>query len=94
VQGYLSWGAGPRASEFLVLGAKAAAMMEGSTHVTPDHVRAIAKPVLRHRLMLNFSAEADQVTPDAVIDDLLAHVPVEASTPEQKRRLDEALRSA
>jgi MoxR-like ATPase len=88
---YLQWGAGPRASEFLVLGAKAQALLSGSPHVTPEHVRAIAKPVLRHRLMLNFNAEADQVTTDAVIDDLLASVPVENLTPAEKKTMDEAI---
>ncbi|HYF15662.1 MAG TPA: MoxR family ATPase [Phycisphaerales bacterium] len=92
VKDYVGWGAGPRAGEFLVLSAKAAALLEGSTHVTPDHVRAVAKPVLRHRLMLNFNAEADQVTSDAVIDDLLKSVPVEAITPADKKKLDEVLR--
>ncbi len=74
---YLSWGAGPRASEYLVLGAKAKALLSRATHVTPEHVRAVAHPVLRHRILTNFNAEADQITPDAVIDGLLQHVPVE-----------------
>jgi MoxR-like ATPase len=92
VRDYVAWGAGPRASEFLVLAARATALLEGSTHVTPEHVRKVAKPVLRHRLLLNFNAEADQVTPDMVIDDLLATVPVEGQTPAQKRTMDEVLR--
>lgn len=92
VQDYVGWGAGPRASEYLILAAKARALLEGSTHVTPEHVRAIAKPVLRHRLLLNFNAEADQVTPDAVVADLLANVPLEGLTPGDKRTLDEVLK--
>jgi len=92
VQDYVGWGAGPRASEYLILAAKARALLEGSTHVTPEHVRAIAKPVLRHRLLLNFNAEADQVTTDAVIADLLASVPLEGLTPGEKRTLDEVLK--
>ena len=67
-------------------------MLGGSTHVTPEHVKQVAKPVLRHRVMLNFNAEADQVTPDQVIDDLLAQVSVEALTPVEKRKMDEVLR--
>ncbi|MEM7755095.1 MAG: AAA family ATPase [Planctomycetota bacterium] len=74
---YLSWGAGPRASEYLVLGAQAKALLAGSTHVTPEHVRAVAHPVLRHRILTNFNAEADQVTTDDVIDGLLEHLPTE-----------------
>ncbi|CAG1006359.1 ATPase RavA [Phycisphaerales bacterium] len=92
VQDYVSWGAGPRASEFLVLAGKARALLDGSTHVTPEHVRKIAKPVLRHRLMLNFNAEADQVNSDMVIDDLLASVPVEGLTPGEKKKMDEVMR--
>jgi MoxR-like ATPase len=92
VQDYVGWGAGPRASEFLILAAKAKALLAGATHVTPEHLRAIAKPVLRHRLLLNFNAEADQVTPDTVIDDLLAGVPVEGLTPGEKKKMDEVLK--
>ncbi len=92
VTDYLQWGAGPRASEFLVLGAKAGALLAGSTHVTPDHVKAVAKPVLRHRLLMNFNAEADQVSSDDVIDDLLEQIPVEGLTPSEKRKMDEVLR--
>jgi MoxR-like ATPase len=92
VSDYLSWGAGPRASEYLVLGAKANALLTGSTHVTPAHVKAIAKPVLRHRLLMNFNAEADQVTSDDVIEELLAQIPVEGLTPSEKRKMDEVLR--
>ena len=64
VTDYVGWGAGPRASEYLVLAAKAKALLEGATHATPEHVRAVAKPVLRHRILTNFNAEADQVTTD------------------------------
>jgi MoxR-like ATPase len=92
VQEYVGWGAGPRAGEFLVLAAKARAMLAGATHVTPEHIAAVAKPVLRHRLLLNFNAEADQVTPDSVIDDLLAGVPVAGLTPGDKKTMDEVLR--
>ena len=92
VTDYLAWGAGPRASEYLVLGAKAAAMLAGSTHVTPDHVKAIAKPVLRHRVLLNFNAEADQVTPDDIVESLLEGIPVEGLSGADRRMLDSAVR--
>ncbi len=92
VKDYLAWGAGPRASEYLVLAAKAQALLTGSTHVTPEHVKAVATPVLRHRLMLNFNAEADQVATDHVVADLLAGVPVDGMTPVEKRTLKEAMR--
>ena len=56
---YVSWGAGPRASQYLVLGAKARAAMDGRAAPDFDDVRAVAPAVLRHRLVLNFQAEAD-----------------------------------
>ncbi len=89
---YVQWGAGPRASEFLILAAKCAALLDGSPHVTPEHIRKVAKPVLRHRLMLNFNAEADQITTDDVITDLLGATPVEGLTPDQKKMMDEVMR--
>jgi MoxR-like ATPase len=87
VRDYVGWGAGPRASEFLVLAAKAKAILSGSHNVTPEHVRAMAKPVLRHRILTNFNAEADQVTTDQIVEGLLADVPVEGATEEEKRQM-------
>ena len=71
----LSWGAGPRAVQFLILGGKARALLMGRTHVTIEDVQALAQPVLRHRLVLNFTAESEGVTPDDVITKLLANTP-------------------
>ena len=71
----LNWGAGPRAVQFLVLGGKARALLAGRTHVTCDDIQALAKPVLRHRLVLSFTAESEGVTADDVIDRLLAITP-------------------
>ena len=93
VREYLSWGAGPRASQFMVLGAKAKALMEGATHVTPEHVKSIAAPVLRHRLIANFNAEADGITTDDVIERLLETVKVESEDAATARRLDSVMRS-
>jgi MoxR-like ATPase len=64
---YTSWGAGPRASQYLVLGAKARAAMDGRTVPDVDDVRAVALPVLRHRLVLNFQAEAEGLSPERLI---------------------------
>jgi MoxR-like ATPase len=89
---YLAWGAGPRASENLVLAAKAAALLSGASHVTPEHVQQVAKPVLRHRLMPNFNAEADQITTDMMIESLLEEVPVDGVSAAGKRMLDESVR--
>ncbi len=71
IRQYLSWGAGPRASQNLILAGKARAILHGRGHVTIDDIRAVAHPVLRHRLITNFSAEADGVGPDDLIDQLL-----------------------
>ncbi|MEM9295555.1 MAG: MoxR family ATPase [Planctomycetota bacterium] len=74
VRQYLSWGAGPRASQSLVLAGKAHAALQGRAFVNEDDLRAVAKPVLRHRLLVNFAAEADGVTTDDLVTRLLEHV--------------------
>ncbi|MBX3441512.1 MAG: MoxR family ATPase [Planctomyces sp.] len=77
VKKYIAWGAGPRAGQYLVIGGKARAILEGRFHVTTDDIRAVAHPVLRHRIVTTFQANSEGVGPDDVIDKLLAHVPVE-----------------
>ena len=72
----LSWGAGPRAGQFLLLGAKARALLAGRTHVTTEDVQTLAYPVLRHRLALNFTAESEGKTTDEIIKRLLEETPV------------------
>ena len=74
VKQWIRWGVGPRAGQNLVLGAKAAALLDGRTVPSPDDVTRVALPVLRHRLLVNFQAEADGVTPEAVIKTLLETV--------------------
>ncbi|HUS40631.1 MAG: MoxR family ATPase [Pirellulales bacterium] len=71
----INWGAGPRAVQFLILGGKARALLHGRTHVSTDDIQALAKPVLRHRLVVNFAAESEGVTPDDVIQRLLDETP-------------------
>jgi len=71
---WVTWGAGPRASQFLVLGAKACAAVAGRSHVAIEDVRKVAHPVLRHRIVTNFSAAAEGVTSNTIIDRLLAEV--------------------
>ena len=75
---YLSYGASPRASQYLVLGAKARAILAGKYHVDFDDVKALAGPVLRHRLILNFNARADGIDADALIRRLVEAVKQEA----------------
>lgn len=67
VKQWVRWGAGPRAGQALILAAKARALLAGRFHVAPEDVRRVAHPVLRHRLLLTFQAEAEGVRPDAVI---------------------------
>ena len=71
---WITWGAGPRASQFLVLGAKAHAAIQGRNHVSVEDVKAVAHPVLRHRIVTNFSASAEGMTSDRIIDRLLSEV--------------------
>ncbi len=71
---WVSWGAGLRAAQSLVLGAKARALLAGRFHATPEDVRALVHPTLRHRVLLGYRAEADGVTVDAVVDRLLEHM--------------------
>lgn len=70
-----SWGAGPRAVQFLILGGKARALLNGRTHVTTDDIQQLAKPALRHRIVVNFAAESDGVTADDIIDRILQETP-------------------
>ena len=74
---YLSYGASPRASQYLVLGAKGRAILAGKYHVDFADIQAVAAPVLRHRLVLNFHARADNVDSDALVERLLKSVSVE-----------------
>jgi MoxR-like ATPase len=72
---YVSWGAGPRASQFLVLGAKARAVLQGRNYVSQADIRAVALPVLRHRIITNFNAEAEGIKPDDIIRKLIDFIP-------------------
>lgn len=71
VKQYLSWGAGPRAGQALILGGKARALLDGRLTVSTQDVKALAHPILRHRILTNFQAEAQGITPDTVIERLL-----------------------
>ena len=64
---YVTWGAGPRATQFLVLAAKARAVLHGRYYVSCEDIRAVAVPVLRHRIITNFNAEAEGIKPDDIV---------------------------
>jgi MoxR-like ATPase len=72
---WLTWGAGPRAAQYLVLGAKARAIFAGRLNVTCDDIRKIAKPVLRHRLFTNFNADAEGMNAEKIVERLLTTIP-------------------
>ncbi len=79
VKQYVRWGAGPRAGQALILGAKAAALLAGRAAVSPVDIRRVALPVLRHRILPNFAAEADGVSAEPIVDALLQHVAAPSS---------------
>jgi len=74
IRKYLTYGASVRAAQYLILGGKARALMHGRFHVSFEDVRALAKPVLRHRLLANFHAKAEKVTTDQIVDELVRAV--------------------
>ncbi len=75
IQENVGWGAGPRACQNLILGGKARAVLSGRVHVTIDDIKAVAPPVLRHRLVTTFAADAEGVSPDDIVKKLLATIP-------------------
>jgi MoxR-like ATPase len=75
VDQYVRWGAGPRAGQALILGAKAAALLAGRHAVSPADIRRVARPVLRHRVLPNFAAEAEGVSAERIVEDLIERVP-------------------
>ncbi len=79
IEKWVSYGASVRAAQYLVLGGKARALLRGRYHVNFDDIRALAHPVLRHRILTNFHAESEQISRDKLVDDLLEAVPVPSS---------------
>lgn len=86
----LSWGAGPRAGQNLILGAKARAILEGRFHVTTDDVKSVAAPVLRHRIVTTFHADSENISPDDIVKMLLKKIPV--ALKEQAKRATRGLK--
>lgn len=87
------WGAGPRASQYIVLGAKSRAAMHGSPVVRREDIEAVAAPVLRHRIKLNFQAEAEGVTVDTIIQAVLANVDQSLQNSPNREQIAQVLRS-
>jgi len=75
VNDYVGWGAGPRASQYLILAGKARALLKGRYHVSTEDIRQVALPVLRHRIVTNFNAEADGIKSDVIVKKLMDFIP-------------------
>ncbi len=86
VEDYVAWGAGPRASQHLVMAGKARALLRGRFCVSTEDIRHVAFPVLRHRIITNFNAEADGIASDRLIEMLIAEMP-----PDESERIDDAV---
>jgi MoxR-like ATPase len=94
IRDYVSWGAGPRASQYLVLAGKARAVLHGRHYVSTDDIRAVAGPVLRHRIITNFNAEAEGLKPDDIVKRLVQTVTVDEHGSEQSGKLPKIFKSA
>ena len=79
VKDYVSWGAGPRASQYLVLAGKARALLQGRHHVSTQDIREVAPPTLRHRVLTNFNAEAEGIRSDDIVRMLIENTPLTES---------------
>ncbi|MFN0134807.1 MAG: AAA family ATPase [Phycisphaerae bacterium] len=88
----VTYGAGPRAVQFLLLGAKARAVLNGRKHVAIEDVRAMAHPVLRHRIITNYAAEAEGYSPDKIIDHVLEQLPAKATDEATDAHVEKVLR--
>jgi len=77
IRDWISWGAGPRASLFMILGGKARAILRGRYHVAIEDIQAIARPVLRHRIIPNFAAQSEGLTSDDIVEKLLETIPAD-----------------
>src|ERR1041385_1701921 len=75
VKDFVGWGAGPRASQYLILAGKARALLKGRYHVSTEDIRQVAYPVLRHRIVTNFNAEAEGMKSDTIVRRLIDHIP-------------------
>ena len=93
IREYVNWGAGPRASQYLTLGAKARAVLHGRFYAGCDDVRTVAAPVLRHRIITNFNAEAEGIKPDDVIRRLIETIAVEEDKAAAGEKLPEVFSS-
>ena len=85
VREYLAWGAGPRASLFMIIAGKARAILRGRHHVAIEDVQAVAAPVLRHRIIPNFAAQSEGLTSDDIVEKLMATIPADERLYDDRR---------
>ena len=91
IKEWVSWGAGPRSGQYLILGGKARAILQGRFYVSCEDIRAVAAPVLRHRIITNFNAEAEGVTSDSIVKKLVEMIPASESELQRDTRLPDVL---
>jgi len=94
IEEYVSWGAGPRASQYLILGAKARAILNGRSYAGTEDVRAVAAPVLRHRIITNFNAEAEGITTDDIVARLVEIIPNDPAATKSTNNFPNVFKSA
>ena len=93
VRDYVMWGAGPRASQYMVLGSKARAVLQGRYYASLEDIRAVAAPVLRHRIKTNFNADAEGISSDDIVRRLLDTIPADSERNENRGRLPQVFRT-
>src|SRR5260370_14150333 len=94
IKNYVSWGAGPRASQYVIRGAKARAVLHGRPYVSTEDVLAVARPVLRHRIITNFNAEAEGIKSDDIVERLAELIPHDTSRLEKIGKLPDVFKVA
>ena len=94
IRDYVSWGAGPRASQYLVLAPRPGPCCTAGTTSSTEDIRAVAGPVLRHRIITNFNAEAEGIKPDDIVERLIKTIPVDDHEAEQSGKLPKIFKSA
>jgi len=92
IQEWVRWGIGPRACQFMILGAKARAVLNGRDYVGVEDINAVAAPVMRHRLVQSFTATSEGVTPDRIVAELIEHTPAREGALSADERVQEVLR--
>ncbi len=93
VKDWILWGVGPRGGQSLIATAKASAALDGRPEVDIDDIKALAKPVLRHRIVLNYNAEAQGQTPETVIQKLIDTIPVHTDAQAHHARVESVLKA-